>query len=84
MKKQQIDRINAMSRRYRELREAAPQFLDNLETLQEYMDSGAWLEDFEADERGELPKRTDRAVLSEDGLYNLLQDLQTIAGNSET
>ena len=27
-----------------------------------------------ADERGELPARLNRGVLSEDGLYNLLQD----------
>ena len=28
----------------------------------------------ETDERGELPARLNRGVLSEDGLYNLLQD----------
>ena len=40
--------------------------------LSEYMSSGQWKEDFEADERGELPLNTPRGVLSEDGLYNLL------------
>ena len=33
-----------------------------------------WKEDFEADEQGLIPKDTKRGVLSEDGLYNLLQD----------
>ena len=43
-----------------------------LHTLQAYMDSGQWLRDYEADERGELPKDLKRGVLSQDGLYNLL------------
>ncbi len=44
-----------------------------LDTLREYMDSGLWLQDYEADERGELGTEVNRAVLSQDGLYNLLQ-----------
>jgi chromosome segregation ATPase len=44
--------------------------------LQEYQSSGLWLQDFEADERGELPADLRRGVLSEDGLYNLLEDIK--------
>ena len=33
-----------------------------------------WKEDFEADEQGLIPKDMKRGVLSEDGLYNLLQE----------
>jgi arsenate reductase len=33
-----------------------------------------WKEDFEADEQGLIPKDTKRGILSEDGLYNLLQE----------
>lgn len=49
-----------------------PEFREDVETLRRYMDYGDWKKDFEADERGELPKDLKRGVLSEDGLYNLL------------
>ena len=44
------------------------------------MDSGEWQSDFEADERGEIPKDYPRGVLSEDGLYNALDRLQDVLG----
>ena len=40
--------------------------------LKIYYESGLWLSDYEADERGELPVGLKRGVLSQDGLYNLL------------
>lgn len=48
--------------------------------LEEYQESGQWLKDFEADERGELPPYMDlpRGVLSEDGLDNLLRDVANV------
>lgn len=47
-----------------------------LGALVEYYDSGQWLADYQADERGELPKDLKRGVLSEDGLWNLLSDIK--------
>ena len=44
--------------------------------LKQYQESGQWLKDFESDERGELPLDLKRGVLSEDGLYNLLIDVE--------
>ena len=41
-----------------------------------YMDGGQWLRDYAADERGELPADLKRGVLSQDGLYNLLTELE--------
>ena len=41
--------------------------------LEAYYDK-AWRKDFEADEAGKLPKDLKRGVLSEDGLWNLLED----------
>ena len=38
-----------------------------------YYESGRWLKDYEADERGELPRNLKRGVLSQDGLWELLQ-----------
>lgn len=48
--------------------------------LNEYLDSGEWQADFEADERGEISKTVPRGVLSEDGLYNTLDRLQDVLG----
>lgn len=43
--------------------------------LEEYMDSKQWQLDYEADEAGEIPASVGRGVLSQDGLYNLLEEL---------
>ena len=43
------------------------------QTLLAYYEDGRWLADFEADERGLLPPELKRGVLSEDGLYDLIQ-----------
>lgn len=48
-----------------------------VQELNEYMDSGLWLQDYECDERGELPNDLKCGVLSEDGLYNLLVTIHT-------
>ena len=41
--------------------------------LTAYYESSQWLQDYEADERGELPPTLKRGVLSQDGLWELLQ-----------
>lgn len=47
---------------------------EKLRLLDEYYTSGAWREDYEADERGELPPDLKRGVLSQDALYDLLEE----------
>jgi len=47
---------------------------EDIRLLDEYYRSPLWREDFEADETGELPKDLPRGVLSEDGIYNALED----------
>lgn len=42
--------------------------------LDEYLDSGEWRRDYDADEAGLLPADLKRGVLSEDGLFNVLDD----------
>ena len=42
--------------------------------LREYYENGQWLGDYEADERGELPRELKRGVLSQDGLWDLLNE----------
>ena len=82
------DRVAKNSVRFREVEDAVKQaeigvdmILDqwtNICILNDYLDSGKWQSDFEADERGEIPKDYPRGVLSEDGLYNTLYRLQDI------
>ena len=43
--------------------------------LMQYYEGGLWLSDYEADERGELPSELKRGVLSQDGVYNLLSEI---------
>ena len=47
-------------------------------TLEAYYTSPAWRADFEADEAGLLPPDLKRGVLSEDGIYNLLEEYKRV------
>lgn len=49
-----------------------------LSTLEAYYTSPAWRTDFEADEAGLLPSDLKRGVLSEDGIYNLLEEYKRV------
>ena len=49
-----------------------------LSTLEAYYTSSAWRTDFEADEAGLLPPDLKRGVLSEDGIYNLLEEYKRV------
>ena len=64
-----IERITYMEALYDRARETGhvPQ------ALLDYYESGQWLQDYEADERGQLPSTLKRGVLSQDGLWELLQ-----------
>ena len=45
--------------------------------LTDYYFGGQWLADYRAEERGELPADLKRGVLSEDGVWNLITELET-------
>ena len=47
--------------------------------LEAYYTSPQWRKDFEADEAGKLPKNLKRGVLSEDGLWNVLEDYKRLS-----
>ena len=59
----------------------APELLNDehisamLKSLAEYYEDGGWLKDYEADERGEIPKDLKRGVLAQDAIYDLLHDV---------
>lgn len=77
-----------MEERYNRVRKAVDAMYDALEDylqvqedihiLDQYDESGQWLKDFEADERGEIPASAPRGILSEDALYNLLTDISAL------
>ncbi|MBR1641078.1 MAG: DUF4298 domain-containing protein [Butyrivibrio sp.] len=46
---------------------------DDLQKLSDYYGSKQWRKDFQADEQGLYPEDLKRGVLSEDGVYNLLE-----------
>jgi len=81
-----VDRVCQMEKYMDEVMEAlqnAPEKIgednglrEKISILTNYMDSGQWLADYEADERGELPKELKRGVLSQDGLYNLICEIE--------
>ena len=78
-----IERVQAMEKAMDEVREAIEALKDALgryedaqdmaDQLEEYL-AGDWIDDRDADERGELPADMKRGVLSEDSLYDLLAD----------
>ena len=45
-----------------------------IKSLEGYLGSEEWKQDFEAEEAGQLPKDVKRGVLSEDGIWNVLED----------
>ena len=71
------ERFDSLQQSVRALEDAlnlSQDFRDNYKALKKYMDSGKWQTDYETDEKGELPPDLKRGVLSQDGLYDLLQD----------
>ena len=48
-------------------------FQSEMKKLEEYYTGADWKEDFALDEEGRLPRNLKRGVLSEDGIYNLLE-----------
>lgn len=47
-----------------------------LQELTNYYENGQWMADYEADEAGLLPPDLKRGILSEDGIYNLLFEIE--------
>ena len=48
-------------------------FQSDIQKLEEYYTSQQWKDDFAMDEAGEFPEELRRGILSEDGIYNLLE-----------
>ncbi len=61
-----LDALEAKIEEYKEIQ-------SEIGRLEEYYTSQQWKDDFAMDEKGTFPKRLKRGVLSEDGIYNLLE-----------
>lgn len=44
--------------------------------LLDYYENGRWLQDYESDERGEIPVDLKRGILSQDVFYDLLTEVE--------
>lgn len=91
-KTKQIERIEEMERLFDDSIESLKEFekslkkfkkvQKNIEVLESYYTSKDWRKDFEDDEKGKF-NNLKRGVLSEDGIYNLLEDYKTVQGKLE-
>ncbi|MBO4268405.1 MAG: DUF4298 domain-containing protein [Bacteroidaceae bacterium] len=83
----QIERIEQMENILDRLQEAVAQANDAISHLRElgplalqlddYYGSPEWFDDLQADEKGLLPKGLKRGVLSEDGIYDVLNEYKS-------
>jgi len=48
---------------------------EDIKALRKYYDCRQWKQDYADDEAGQLPADLKRGVLSEDGIWNLLEDV---------
>lgn len=84
MNAEQIQRIAAMERTLEETSQAIENLSAALEAyaavqqqlkeLAEYYESERWIQDYDDDCAGRLPKELKRGVLSQDTVYNLLAE----------
>ena len=70
-----MERVNKVVTVIREHLNRLGNLSSDIEKLQDYYEN-EWREDFEADERGELPKDLKRGVLSEDALFDLREETE--------
>ena len=50
-------------------------FKEELQILRDYYEDGNWLSDYELDEKGALPSKLKRGVLSQDAVFNFLTEV---------
>ena len=71
MNSDRILRIQQMEEIYDRVRK-------DIAILREYEESGQWLQDYEADERGEMPRGLKRGVLSQDGMDEIFEEAKSL------
>ena len=87
---EQIERITKYEDMFRETKRlieehnagTADPLSELIGKLEAYYTSDVWKQDFADDEAGLLPKDLNRGVLSEDGIYNLLEEYKELTGEA--
>lgn len=70
------DRVKVAFAEVIKAEEKLGEYREDIEALREYVDSGKWQKDFEADGQGKLPEDLKRSVLSENELRLLLEEVE--------
>ena len=82
--KERIEQMENLFDQSNEVIQRLRQAIDDFSALQPTIDEldnyykTTWRTDFEADEKGKLPADLTRGVLSEDGLWDLLEEYQQL------
>ena len=76
---QRLDEATAAVRQMEEALERYEAAQEAVKELGNYLDSEEWRKDFADDEKGLLPQDLKRGVLSEDCIWNLLEDNRDVA-----
>ena len=87
---EQIERITKYEDMFREAKRlieehnagTADPLSELIGKLEAYYTSDVWKQDYADDEAGLLPKDLKRGVLSEDGIYNLLEEYKELSGGN--
>lgn len=88
--KERIEQMENLFDQSNEVIQRLRQAIDDFSALQPTIDEldnyykTKWRTDFEADEKGKLPADLKRGVLSEDGLWDLLEEYQQLKELKET
>ena len=69
-----MDRVQNAVRQCQDAMQNFADLEDEIDELNTYYMDGAWREDYEADEKGKIPKDLKRGVLSQDTLFDLLEE----------
>ena len=75
-----MDEARAVLERFSAAFQDYVQIQDAVAELEEYY-AGDWMKDYEADEAGKLPADLKRGILSEDALFDLLEDNRLAASD---
>lgn len=75
-----MDEARAVLERFSAAASAYAQIQDAMAELEDYY-AGDWMKDYEADEAGKLPADLKRGILSEDALFDLLEDNRLAASD---
>ena len=78
-----LDRVRAAVDALKAAHEALDAVKDDAAALDAYYGSEAWRQDLADDEAGLLPAGLKRGVLSEDGVWNALEDFREVTGSGQ-